>query len=76
MNLDAMCQLTFDRHQERLAQAARRRLLSNFANESVTHAPHRPWRAAVAAWLRRAADRLEPAADRPSVVVLRNPLTR
>ena len=75
-NLDAMCRQAFDRHQALLAQAARRRLLSDFAKQSVTDAPHRPWRAAVAAWLRRAADRLEPAADRPSVVVLRNPLTR
>jgi hypothetical protein len=71
-NLDAMCQQMFDRHQEVLAEAARRRLVSrNVRRTPATHAPGRPWRIAVAAWLRRMADRLEPVADRPQVAMLR-----
>jgi hypothetical protein len=70
-NLDAMCQLTFDRHQERLAQAARRRLLSGGLQGHVNNAPARSWRVSVATWLRRMADRLEPVADRPQVAMLR-----
>jgi hypothetical protein len=71
INLDALCQQTFDRHHELLNQAARRRLLSNRSTESVTRASARPWRVVVASWLRRTADRLEPLADRPQVAVLR-----
>jgi hypothetical protein len=70
-NLDAMCQQTFDRHQELLAQAARRRLLLSGFHEQATSAPERPWRVTVATWLRRVADRLEPVADRPQVAMLR-----
>ena len=71
-NLDAMCQLTFDRHQQRIADAARRRLVSSGLREqSGDNAPARPWRLTLAAWLRGAADRLEPAADRPQVAMLR-----
>ena len=47
-NLDAMCQLTFDRHQERLAQAARRRLLPGGLQAHVTKAPAWSWRVSVA----------------------------
>jgi hypothetical protein len=70
-NLDAMCQQTFDRHQQLLAQAARRRLLSTGRQGHANIAPARPWRATVATWLRRTADRLEPVADRPRVAMLR-----
>jgi hypothetical protein len=70
-NLDAMCQQTFDRHQQLLAQAARRRLMSSGLQWHTTSAPARPWRAAIAGWLRRTADRLEPVADRPKVAMLR-----
>ncbi|TMC65723.1 MAG: hypothetical protein E6J16_03280 [Chloroflexota bacterium] len=70
-NLDAMCRQTFDRHQERLAEAARRRLVSSRSEDFVTHASARPWRVAVAGWLRSIADRLEPMAERPQVAMLR-----
>jgi len=70
-NLEAMCQQTFDRHQQLLAEAARRRLLSSGHRGHTTIAPARPWRVAVAIWLRRVADELEPAADRPQVAMLR-----
>jgi hypothetical protein len=70
-NLDAMCQQTFDRHQQLLDQAGRRRLLSNSVGEPATQAPARPLRVAVAAWLRRTADRLEPPTNRPQVAMLR-----
>jgi hypothetical protein len=70
-NLDAMCQQTFDRHQQLLAQAARRRLTSSGLRGHTTTAPARPWRGLVAGWLRSIADRLEPAADRPQVAMLR-----
>jgi hypothetical protein len=70
-NLDAMCQQMFDRHQQLLADAARRRLLSGRVQGHAAQAPVRPWRVAVAAWLRRIAERLEPAADRPKVAMLR-----
>ncbi len=71
-NLDAMCQLTFDRHHEILAQAARRRLLSSGLQERATPTGGRAaWRVTVAAWLRRSADRLEPVADNPQIAMLR-----
>ena len=70
-NLDAMCRYTFDRHQQLLAEAARRRLLSDRSTASFRHRLARPWRAVVAGWLRRAADRLEPVTDRPQVAMLR-----
>jgi hypothetical protein len=70
-NLDAMCQQTFDRHQQLLDQAARRRLLVKGVRGPAVQAPTRTFRVAVAAWLRRTADRLEPAADRPQVAMLR-----
>jgi len=70
-NLDAMCQQTFDRHRQLLAQAARRRLLSSGHQGHTTTAASRPWRAVVAGWLRSTADRLEPVADRPQVAKLR-----
>jgi hypothetical protein len=70
-NLDAMCQQTFDRHQELLAQAARRRLLSSGLQGHATSTPARPWRATLATWLRRVADRLEPVGERPQVAMLR-----
>jgi hypothetical protein len=70
-NLEAMCQQTFDRHQQLLAEAARRRLLSSGRQGHTTGAPARPWRAVVAGWLRSTADRLEPVADRPQVAMLR-----
>jgi hypothetical protein len=75
-NIDAMCQQMFDRHQKLLAEAARRRLLSSASQASATQATSRPLRVAVAAWLRRTADRLEPVADRPQVAMLRDRLTR
>lgn len=70
-NLDAMCQQTFDRHQQLLGQAARRRLLSSGRQGHTTNAPSRPWRIVVAGWLRSTADRLEPVGDRPQVAMLR-----
>jgi len=70
-NLDAMCRQTFDRHQQLLAEAARRRLLSSGVQGHTTTPPARPWRAVVAGWLRSMADRLEPVADRPQVAMLR-----
>jgi hypothetical protein len=70
-NLDAFSQQTFDRHQQLLAQAARRRLVSSGLQGHATSAPVRPWRVAVATWLRRMADRVEPVADRPQVAMLR-----
>ena len=71
-NLDAMCQQMFDRHQQILADAARRRLVSsNVRRTPARRAPARPWRIAVAAWLRRTADWLEPETDRPQVAMLR-----
>lgn len=70
-NLDAMCRQAFDRHQQLLAEAARRRLLSCGSRGSASHAMGRPWRVAVAAWLRRMADRLEPMPYRPQVAMLR-----
>jgi hypothetical protein len=71
-NLDAMCQLTFDRHQQLIAEAARRRMVSSGRRERQNdHAPARQWRLTLAAWLRGAADRLEPVADRPEVAMLR-----
>jgi hypothetical protein len=75
-NIDAMCQQMFDRHQQLLAEAARRRLLSSASQASATQATSQPLRVAVAAWLRRTADRLEPVADRPQVAMLRDRLTR
>jgi len=71
INLDAMCQQTFDRHQQLIAEATRRRLLS-----SALHGPDHPatawhWRVRIAILLRRMADRLEPVADRPQVAMLR-----
>jgi hypothetical protein len=77
MNLDALCRQVFERHQERLAAASRRRLASSKApSPTVGEAPAHGLRGVLATWLRRIADRLEPSADRPSVVVLRNRLTR
>ena len=70
-NLDAMCQLTFDRHQQLIAEVARRRLASSGLHGHKTSAPARPWRTVVAGWLRSTADRLEPVADRPQVAMLR-----
>ena len=71
-NLDAMCQLSFERHHQVLAEAARRRLLSGGLQEPATPGPGpTAWRVTVAAWLRRTADRLEPAADHPQVAMLR-----
>ncbi|HEY4845607.1 MAG TPA: hypothetical protein VII89_07920 [Candidatus Dormibacteraeota bacterium] len=75
-NIDAMCQQMFDRHQQLLAEAVRRRLQSSASQASATQATSRPLRVAVAAWLRRTADRLEPVADRPQVAMLRDRLTR
>jgi hypothetical protein len=51
----------FDRHQQLLAEAERRRLMWSSSHGRATHAPARPVRVALAAWLRRTADRLEPA---------------
>ena len=76
INLDAMCRPTFDHHQQQLAAAARRRLLSSSARRPASHRAARPWRIAVAAWLRHVADRLEPVADRPQVAMLGDRLTR
>jgi hypothetical protein len=70
-NLDAMCRYTLDRHHELLVVAARRRLLSNGSFAPRRHRFARPWRFVVARWLRAAADRLEPVADRPQVAMLR-----
>jgi hypothetical protein len=75
-NLDAMCEQTLDRHQQILAEAARRRLLSSSVQGRATDGTGRRWRVAVAAWLRRTADQLEPVADRPQVAMLRDRLTR
>jgi hypothetical protein len=71
INLDTFCQQTFDRHQQLLAQAARRRLVSSGLQGHATSSPVRSWRVVVAAWLRRTAGRLEPVADRPRVAMLR-----
>jgi hypothetical protein len=60
MNLDAMCRQTIDRHQRILAEAERRRLIWSSSHGPATHVPARPLRVALAAWLRRTADRLEP----------------
>jgi hypothetical protein len=71
-NFDAMRQQTYDHQQQLLAEAAQRRLLSSDARgRHRNHPPARPLRVAVAAWLRRMADRLEPVADRPRVAMLR-----
>ena len=70
-NLDAMCQQMFARRDQLLTEAARRRLLSSSVRGPATGTPTRPWRSAVAGWLRRTADRLEPVADRPKVAMLR-----
>jgi hypothetical protein len=70
-NLDAMCQQTFDRHQRLIADAARRRLLSSALHGPDNSATARLWRVRVAILLRRMADRLAPAADRPQVAMLR-----
>jgi hypothetical protein len=70
-NLDAFCQQTFDRHQQLLAQAARRRLVSSGLQGHATSAPVQPWRVMVATRLRRAADWLEPVGERPQVAMLR-----
>jgi hypothetical protein len=70
-NLDALCQQTFDRHQQLLAEAARRRLLSSGLQAHSTTVPARPWRVVVASWLRSTADRLEPVGERPQVAMLR-----
>jgi hypothetical protein len=71
-NLDAMCQQTLDRHRELLAAAARRRLVSSGVRErSANPTPARPWRLTLAAWLRRVANRLDPAPDQPKVAMLR-----
>ena len=71
-NLDAMCQQTFERHQQILAAAARRRLVSSSLRERTnTDGAARLWRRTLAAWLRGAADRLEPVAERPQVAMLR-----
>jgi hypothetical protein len=70
-NLDAMCQQTFERHRQLIAEAARRRLLSSGRQRHTTTDPARPWRAVVAGWLRSTADRLEPVADRPKIAMLR-----
>jgi len=60
-NLDAICQQSFDRHHQILASAACRRLVSSSRRDQpAKHAPPHPWRVAVAAWLRRTADRLGP----------------
>ena len=70
-DLDALCQQTFDRQRQLIADAARRRLLAGGRREEATLAPSGPWRVTLARWLRRTADRLEPAADRPIVAMLR-----
>ena len=71
-NLDAMCQQTFDRHRELLAEAAHRRLVSGGVRERPANTTSaQPWRLTLAAWLRRAADRLDPAPDQPKVAMLR-----
>jgi gamma-glutamyl:cysteine ligase YbdK (ATP-grasp superfamily) len=70
-NLDAMCQQAFDRHQQLLTQAERRRLLSSGVQGQAITTPTRRWRVTVATWLRRTADRLEPVADRRQVAMLR-----
>ena len=70
-NIDAMCQQTFDRHRELLAEAARRHLLSSGRDRPANTAPARRLRLRLAAWLRRAADRLDPAPDQPKVAMLR-----
>jgi len=70
-NLDAMCHQAFDRHEQLLAEAARRRLASSGVQGWANHRAARPWRVVVATWLRRMADRLEPAPDRPQVAMLR-----
>lgn len=64
-HFDLMRQQTLDRQQELLTEAARRRLLSTDAPERGRS--HAPVRVVVADWLRHVADRLEPAADRPTV---------
>lgn len=66
-DLDALCQQTFDRQRQLIADAARRRLLAGGRREEASG----PWRVTLARWLRRTADRLEPAADRPIVAMLR-----
>ena len=70
-NLDAMCQQTFDRHQQLIADAARRRLQSGALQRPEHPARARHWRVRIAILLRRMADRLEPVADRPQVAMLR-----
>jgi hypothetical protein len=72
-NFDAMRQQTYDHQQHLLAEAAQRRLLSSVAQGGARNqAPAGPLRVAVAARLRRMADRLEPVADqRPQVAMLR-----
>jgi hypothetical protein len=60
MNLDAICPQTFDRHHRLLTEAERRRLIWSSSHGPATHAPARPVRVALASWLRRTADRLEP----------------
>jgi len=72
LNLDAMYNPALDRQQQLLNEAARIGLVRSGSREDAraTLVP-RPWRATCAAILRRVADRLEPAAARPQVRVLR-----
>jgi hypothetical protein len=71
INFDAMRQQTYDRHQQLIADAARRRLLSSARQGPDNPATAWHWRVRIAIVLRRMADRLEPVADRPQVAMLR-----
>ena len=68
MDLDAMCQQALDQHRQRLEGAARRRLLNGRGQVTLSAASVR-W--AMARILRRLADRLEPAADRRFIGLMR-----
>jgi len=71
INLEAMCQQTFDRHQQLIADAARRLQVSSALQGPDNPATAWHWRVRIAILLRRMADRLEPVADRPQVAMLR-----
>ena len=71
INLEAMCEQTFDRHQQLIADAARRRQVSSALQGPDNPATAWQWRVRIAILLRHMADRLEPVADRPQVAMLR-----
>lgn len=68
MNLDLMCEHTFDDQRALIAEAARRRLGRSSAPRSTARTR---WRAGLALQLRRVADRLEPQPPARQLGVLR-----